>query len=304
MKPLLSVIILTYNNIHLLDRAFKSVVKQSYDNVQVIIADDGSFDVTKETISEVIDKYDTSYQVVINVNERNLGTVRNYNNAIKIASGDIIVPLACDDSFVDENVLEDIVTHFETTGCLVCSALRKGEKTGAYLPREKDANILKKHDAPLLLSRLSFDNIISGATLYFRRDVFDRYGFFDEKYVLVEDFPYVFHLVKEGVSISFMDRVTIVYGQDGVSCLKGKRVGNQQVEDDKRKMLIEDIGTSLELIKNKKMRRYIRLCVDIAKYPRRKFIMYLKYMDVAIYKVIRKIKAPRESMFWIMYKGD
>ena len=51
-QPLVSVIIPCYNREHVILRAIESVLKQTYDNVEVIIVDDGSMDKSYETIKK------------------------------------------------------------------------------------------------------------------------------------------------------------------------------------------------------------------------------------------------------------
>ena len=53
--PLVSVILPTYNRAHLLQRSIKSVLDQSYRNLELIIVDDGSTDDTAEVVGRMSD---------------------------------------------------------------------------------------------------------------------------------------------------------------------------------------------------------------------------------------------------------
>ncbi len=63
-------------------------------------------------------------------------------------------------------------------------------------------------------------NLISGASTYFKREVFDKYGFFDENLFLLEDMPYYLKLMRNNENIKFLDFSTIRYGDNGVSSFK------------------------------------------------------------------------------------
>ncbi len=298
----MSVIILTYNNLQYLHGAIASVTSQNYRNIEIVISDDCSVGVSRENIIETIAEYQKENNIIVNVNKQNLGTVKNFNNAIKISSGEIIIPLSCDDKFVDTNVVSEIVMHFENTGCYVCTSLRKGEKTNMIMPEKRDVDILIRKDFSLLLDRLSVSNFISGSTLYYSREIFDKCGLFDEKYLLLEDYPYVFKLVKSKVEISFLNRVTIIYGQDGVSNSNGNKKPNSKLMNDINMFYCDEISKSVYLIKNTKCRRYVKYEIDKRRAVHGKVFIYVKYLDVTIEKLLNKISKRKECIFWRLYK--
>jgi glycosyltransferase involved in cell wall biosynthesis len=55
MEPLVSVIIPTYNRVDYLKLALKSVIKQTYKNIEIIVVDDGSTDNTAEIVASFND---------------------------------------------------------------------------------------------------------------------------------------------------------------------------------------------------------------------------------------------------------
>jgi len=54
-KPLVSVVIPTYNRLHTINRAVQSVISQTYGNLEIIIVDDGSLDNTGSFIKNIND---------------------------------------------------------------------------------------------------------------------------------------------------------------------------------------------------------------------------------------------------------
>ena len=87
-QPLVSVIIPNYNHARFLDERIKSVLGQTYQNIEVIILDDCSTDNSRE----VIEKYRSNPKVTkIVYNEKNTGKpFQQWNKGMELAAGNII----------------------------------------------------------------------------------------------------------------------------------------------------------------------------------------------------------------------
>ncbi len=103
-QKLVSVIIPTYNRSKLLVKAIRSVKAQSYPAIQIIVADDGSQDNTKEVIAQFED-IEYYYQ-----ENKGQGAARNLG--LKYAEGEYIASLDSDDIWF-ENFLETAVSALE-----------------------------------------------------------------------------------------------------------------------------------------------------------------------------------------------
>ncbi len=104
-----SVVIPTYNRTDLLRRALKSVLRQSYANLEIIIVDDGSEFSPKHIIAEFNDNRVRLYCL----EHGNANIARNYG--IKNATGKYIAMLDNDDIWF-ENHIEDCLSMIEKTG--------------------------------------------------------------------------------------------------------------------------------------------------------------------------------------------
>lgn len=113
-KPLVSVIILCYNQSEIISRAIKSVLDQSYQNIQVVIVDDCSKDNSKEVIQDWLKKYPD--RIKFSIQPQNVGHPRNMNTGFKLCDGELITFCDGDDWYFPEKVereVEFLKTHPE-----------------------------------------------------------------------------------------------------------------------------------------------------------------------------------------------
>lgn len=97
-KPLVSVIIPTYNRKETISRSIQSVLNQTYENIEVIVVDDGSTDGTKEY---VLEKYIDAVVYVENQRKKGPSGARNYG--VQIANGEYIAFQDSDDEWEEKN---------------------------------------------------------------------------------------------------------------------------------------------------------------------------------------------------------
>lgn len=100
MKPLVSVCIPAYNNAAYIKETIDSILKQSYENLELVICDDGSKDATVQVIESIADK-----RIKVYKNEKNLGMSGNWNNCLSKCQGEFI-KLVCADDILREDCLE------------------------------------------------------------------------------------------------------------------------------------------------------------------------------------------------------
>lgn len=104
-----SIITITYNRAHLIEETIASVLKQTCQNWEMIIVDDGSTDNTEAVISKYIEKYGKKFCYIKCERIGKPSTLRNI--AIKNATGNIISILDSDDLWLDTK-LEEMNTIF------------------------------------------------------------------------------------------------------------------------------------------------------------------------------------------------
>lgn len=95
--PLVSVIISSYNHQDYVQETIKSLINQTYKNIELIIIDDGSKDLTYEKILELKEQCEKRFVQIYFEKQGNIGCAATLNKLIKKAQGDYVYMIASDD---------------------------------------------------------------------------------------------------------------------------------------------------------------------------------------------------------------
>lgn len=106
-----SIIIPTYNDAVSITETLNSVVSQTYENIEIIIVDDGSTDNTKDVVKSFYDKRMKYYY------QQNADQLNAVQNGFNQSTGDIIYILHSDDLFYDEYTIENAVKEMFIYEC-------------------------------------------------------------------------------------------------------------------------------------------------------------------------------------------
>lgn len=100
--PLVSLILVTYNQEEFVEEAVRAALGQTYSPLEIIVSDDASTDRTYEVAKAVVESYEGPHRVTVRRNERNMGINPHFNLAVKEAQGEFIVVAAGDDVSLPE----------------------------------------------------------------------------------------------------------------------------------------------------------------------------------------------------------
>jgi glycosyltransferase involved in cell wall biosynthesis len=131
-RPLVSVLIGSYNYGRYIGEALDSVLRQTYSNFEVIVCDDGSTDNSREVVARYCDQ-DARIRMVV---KENGGVTSALNAAYAVSRGEIICLLDADDMFLPQK-LERVVGAFKEHGrsgvCIHrCFRMHKDGRTFSY----------------------------------------------------------------------------------------------------------------------------------------------------------------------------
>jgi glycosyltransferase involved in cell wall biosynthesis len=118
LKPLVSVVVTTYNQAAYIEETLKSVFAQTYEPYEVIVVDDGSTDDTPSRIASFNDS-------VIYVRQKNQGVAGSRNTGIRKARGEFIAFLDGDDLWEPEKLSIQVAEarRYPNSGLIVVDGL-------------------------------------------------------------------------------------------------------------------------------------------------------------------------------------
>ncbi|MDO6739318.1 glycosyltransferase family 2 protein [Wenyingzhuangia sp. 2_MG-2023] len=173
----ISIITIVYNNKGSIEEAIKSVVNQTYKDIEYIIIDGGSTDGTNEIILKYLDKIDC-YK-----SEPDNGLYSALNKGVKAATGDVIGILHSDDLFYSNTTIEEYVEVFKNKQVDLVYA------DGIYVQREdtkKIKRIYRGQKCGKLNLKLGW--IPLHTTIFLKKEIFKKHGLYDESFSIAGDY--------------------------------------------------------------------------------------------------------------------
>jgi len=107
-KPLVSVLIPAYNHEKYVQEAIKSIIAQTYQNIELIVVDDGSKDSTWQKIQQLQAQCQKRFPRIHFETKENEGTCATLNRLINLSEGDYIVIIASDDIAASDLVEKEV----------------------------------------------------------------------------------------------------------------------------------------------------------------------------------------------------
>ena len=170
----ISVITISYNAENTIEKTLKSIENQSYNNIEHIIIDGGSKDSTLEICNSF------SHEAKI-ISELDNGVYDAFNKGLKLATGDVIGFLNADDTFYNENSIQDIVDAFSNNETdIVYGNLdyvnKEGKVIRNWISKPYENGLVKKAWMP------------AHPTFYCKKEVYDRLDGYNDSFKIAGDF--------------------------------------------------------------------------------------------------------------------
>ena len=198
-----SIITVVYNASNTIEQTIKSVLNQTYPNIEYIIIDGGSTDGTVEIIRRYLDKID------IFISEKDDGLYDAMNKGIKLASGEIIGILNSDDTYT-ENAVSRVVDSFKNQPKDVLYG------NAMFVDDTSEIGLYDCSD----IEQLWYKMVIPHPATFVRKEVYDKYGVFDTQYPISADYDLMLRLYCEGVRFGHIDEILTYFRMGGLSAVK------------------------------------------------------------------------------------
>ncbi|MBE6286827.1 MAG: glycosyltransferase family 2 protein [Mediterranea massiliensis] len=315
MKPLVTLYIVSYQKFEFYKRAIDSVLIQDYDNIELILSDDGSDNYPIDDVLMWVSKHSANIKsVTILDNPKNVGTVRHVNNILKLAKGELFMPLAADDQLFDSNVVSKVVEHYNKSPFNVLSTSRicinENDDFVCYLPHITDRKYIYKRmkTAKQQFLRLTENrayDFASGSSMIYKTEFLKALGGFDERYILWEDGPFLNKMSRCGYPIDFgYDIFYIKYHTGGISSNKNYLLIKDELLYNTSERLYEANDNG---IFHKRIVTFWSF-IGLKKHKIVRLLYYILYPEVIISRIITIIRNKRGTNFdvkhFCIYNND
>ena len=202
MNPILSIITINLNNADGLQKTIQSVIEQTYQKIEFIIIDGNS----KDSSIEIIKKFEK--KITHWKSEPDSGIYNAMNKGIILANGKYCLFLNSGDFLVDKQVIEKVFYSICYEDLLLgnCNVSKNGQVV--HLAKPPQTITLKSF----------YKNTIPHQSTFIKRELFDRYGYYSEKYKINSDYDFWIKAIIQGNCSTKNLNLTIAdYNLEGIS---------------------------------------------------------------------------------------
>ena len=230
----LSIVTINYNNVDGLTKTLASVASQTYRDIEHIIIDggstDGSVDVIKEYVSANPNSNPFFKHALKWVSEKDNGIYNAMNKGIRNASGAYVQILNSGDIFAATDVVErmvDAIEKKEYPDLIYGNMIKKDYASGKIVGMSKEVEYSL---------RQYYSSTMNHDCCYIRRDVYEKYGLYDESLKIVSDWKWFLLTIGLGnVKPIYVDIDVTIFDASGIS------ESNLELRNTERRLVLEEL---------------------------------------------------------------
>lgn len=206
--PLVSVMVITYNQSNYIADCIDSILLQDYPNIEIIIADDASTDGTQDILNGYLAKY--SNIVTLRLSTENKGITHNSNLALSFCNGKYIAFTGGDDVFMPNKIAKQVDWLEANKERSLC-----GHDAIWIDEFGNDLDVCSSDLIPISTGRGCCGVIRHGppfpsSSMMFRVDNIPKYGF-HPKLAIISDWKFMIDIVSDGSIYGFIDGIYLQY---------------------------------------------------------------------------------------------
>jgi len=204
----ISIITVCRNSEKTIEETIKSVINQTYTDIEYIIIDGKS---TDQTIN-IIKKYQNIYSIKL-ISEQDKGIYDAMNKGINLTTGEVIGILNSDDFYQGNEVIAIIMQLFKDKNPDAIYADLQ------YIDRINNKHITRKwisgnyHE-----KKLNNGWIIPHPTFFVKKEIYNKYGSFNLKFKIAADYELLLRFLKiHKIKLFYLPRIIVNMNNNGVS---------------------------------------------------------------------------------------
>lgn len=169
----ISICVPQYNRINYLLKSLKIIEEQTYNNIEIVISDDGSTDETESEIKKLIPIY--KYPILFSKNPINKGYDYNYRKCIELATGSYAIVIGNDDSIHTPEAVQylvDFLAQNNLPDVGFCNCVE--ERTNYTLVKRAHITGIMGTGTQIALKYYSTFSFVGG--LIYKKSTFDKFN--------------------------------------------------------------------------------------------------------------------------------
>ncbi|GAH37577.1 unnamed protein product [marine sediment metagenome] len=215
-----SIITVCFNSAETIEDTIRSVLSQDYKDIEYIVVDGGSTDTTLD----ILKKY--RGQIHKYISELDSGIYDAMNKGIRLSTGDIIATLNSDDVYANKTIVGQMVEFMQSNGLdavygdlAYVTSNRGGRITRFWKPGEYKRGAF------------CYGWVIPHPTFFCRKQVFEKYGYFNEKFQVAADFELMLRFIeKHQIKVGYLPKVIVKMRIGGkANAFRGVIRGNWEI---------------------------------------------------------------------------
>lgn len=235
VNPLVSVVLITYNSARYVLDTLESVKNQTWDNLELIVSDDGSTDYTVDVcrnwLNENKDRFFNTQLLTVN---KNTGIPANCNRGLRSTNGQWIKIISGDDILMNNCIKDNVEYTLRIPGSsFIVSDVKEIDENGVLI-RDKVENegvnfIAKMSSVKKQLKAYTrWPVFLNVPTFFCKKEVIVKVGYCDEDFKIYEDTTMVIRLLSQGLRIHYMKTPTVMYRIHRNSISRNYEVNNSR----------------------------------------------------------------------------
>ncbi len=192
---LVSIIISVYNSEKTIEDCINSLTSQTYENIEILIMDDGSTDSSFIKLNEYNQKHKN---IKLFQNKENIGLTKSLNILIDKAKGDFIARQDADDISYSERI-ETQIKFLLNNDLSVCTTRAKIKNSSLKIP-----GITFFFPSKLIVK---YKNPFIHGTLMIKKNVLDEVGKYDERFYYAQDYKLFKDLIDKKIKIGKINKL-------------------------------------------------------------------------------------------------
>lgn len=217
-KSLVSVVIITYNSSSYVLETLESVRNQTWDNIELIVSDDGSTDDTITICSNwLTENKDRFYNTVFITVIENTGIPANCNRGLRAVNGQWVKIISGDDILLNNCIRDNLdYAHRFPEASFIVSDVKEIDENSITVRDEvvnEGLNYIDKMSSvkKQLKAYTRWPVFLNVPTFFCKTEVIAKVGYCDEEFKIYEDTTMVIRIFEQALRMHYMKKPTVAY---------------------------------------------------------------------------------------------